>query len=53
MRVRLPKWEPPLLAALLFAAFTGAPLRGSGGGSNFDWPTYLGDKGRSLFSPLE
>src|SRR6266540_7090948 len=47
MRIHLCRLAIGLAAALAFADASGAASE-----ANSDWPAYLGDKGRSLYSPL-
>ncbi|PHX71205.1 MAG: hypothetical protein CK548_07320 [Opitutia bacterium] len=39
-------------AALAFLSFSAAVVSAASAPPNTDWPTYLGDKQRSLYSPL-
>src|SRR5438132_12581940 len=47
MRTHLCRLSIGLASALAFADASGAASE-----ANSDWPAYLGDKGRSLYSPL-
>src|SRR6266852_8060222 len=47
MRTQLCRLSIGLASALAFADASGAASE-----ANSDWPAYLGDKGRSLYSPL-